>query len=365
MVENVEISPRPFTTIRPNRGVGYVRTACPCKSLGLVCSPRQGKCVNGTRFVPVELLDVAGLVPGAHEGRGLGNQFLSDLAKADCLIHIVDVSGTTDSEGNLTRGHNPAEDVKFLAEEITWWFFGILEKNWKTVERRMKIEKPIDVLSDVLSGLNIKRGTISEILQSFSPTEGNLLDFARVLREKSKPIVIAANKIDLPKGRENLEKLKADFPEDIIVPVFSEGELALRQADNRGLISYVPGSPSFELKGNLSVEQKSALERIGKVVGDLGSSGVEDALERAAFSSLGRIVVFTVENEAKFSDRAGNVLPDALLLPPNSNPKDLAGEIHSDLAESFISAIDARRKVRISADEVLKNGAIVKIVSGK
>lgn len=365
MVENVEISPRPFTTIKPNRGVGYVRATCPCKELSLSCSPRQGKCVEGTRFVPVELLDVAGLVPGAHEGRGLGNQFLSDLARADCLIHVVDVSGTTDSEGNLTIGHNPSEDVRFLADEISWWFFGILEKNWRTIERRMKTEKAIDVLSDVLSGLNIKRRTLLEILADFSPTEGNLLEFARILREKSKPIIIAANKIDLPKSKGNLEVLRKDFPEETIVPVFSEGELALRQADHRGLVSYVPGSPSFYIKEGLTPEQKSALTRIGGIINSLGSSGVEECLERAVFSSLGRIVVFAVENESKFSDRAGNVLPDALLLPPNSNPKDLAGEIHSDLAKSFISAVDARRKVRISADEILKSGAIVKIISGK
>jgi len=365
MVENVEISPRPFTTIRPNRGVGYVRTTCPCKELGLACSPRQGKCVDGTRFVPVELLDVAGLVPGAHEGRGLGNQFLSDLARADCLIHVVDVSGTTDSEGNLTIGHNPSEDVRFLADEISWWFFGILEKNWKTIERRLKTEKAIDVLSDILSGLNIKRGMLSEILADFSPSEKNLLEFAKILREKSKPIIIAANKIDLPKSKDNLEILRRDFPEETIVPVFSEGELALRQADHKGLVSYVPGSVSFEPRGTLTPEQASALARIGSIVRSFGSSGVEECLEKAAFFSLGRIAVFTVENDSKFSDRAGNVLPDVLLLPPNSNPKDLAGAIHSDLAESFISAIDARRKVRIASDEILKSGAIVKILSGK
>jgi ribosome-binding ATPase YchF (GTP1/OBG family) len=54
--------------------------------------------------VPIELLDVAGLVPGAHLGKGLGNRFLDDLRHADALVHVVDVSGCTDAEGKLGLG---------------------------------------------------------------------------------------------------------------------------------------------------------------------------------------------------------------------------------------------------------------------
>src|SRR3989338_977131 len=92
---DVEIANYPFTTIKPNRAVVFVKIECVDKEFGKQCSPRIGYCVNGKRFVAVELLDVAGLVPGAHEGKGLGNQFLNDLNQADALIHIVDISGST------------------------------------------------------------------------------------------------------------------------------------------------------------------------------------------------------------------------------------------------------------------------------
>lgn len=367
MVEGVAISPRPFTTIKPNRGVAYVRAKCPCKELGLVCSPKHGSCREGVRYVPVELLDVAGLVPGAHEGRGLGNQFLSDLARADCLIHVVDISGTTDSEGNLTRGHDPVEDVRFLAEEIDWWFEGILEKHWKNVERRLKTEKAIDVFSDILSGLNIGRDGVSKALSQSSPKEGNLLEFARVLRKVSKPMIIAANKIDLPDSEKNFERLKAEFPSLVIVPVFSEGELALRQASVKGILEYFPGETSFEVVSgkSLSAEHERALGLIKEKIGKFGGTGVEKTIETAVFSLLERVVVYPVENEGKFSDKAGNVLPDAVLLKRGATPVELAGEIHSDLAKGFISAVDARTKMRIASDHSLNGGEIVKILSGK
>ncbi|MFH0961799.1 MAG: redox-regulated ATPase YchF [archaeon] len=362
---DVAISPRPFTTIKPNRGIAYVRAKCPCAELKVTCNPKHGSCKAGTRYVPVELLDVAGLVPGAHEGRGLGNQFLTDLARADCLIHVVDVSGTTDAEGNLTRGHDPAGDVRFLSEEIDWWFEGILQKHWKVVERRLKMEKAIDVFSDILSGLNIGRDRVARVLQNFSPKEDSLLEFAKILRKESKPIIIAANKIDLPDSEGNFEKLKKEFPEIPIVPVFSEGELALRQAAARGLIDYSPGAGKFSIIGKLAPEQERALGVIGKKIEKYASTGVEETIETAAFKLLGKIVVYPVENEGKYSDKAGNILPDAVLLPDGSTPPELAGAIHTDLAKNFISAVNARTKMRISAETRLKSGDIVKIVSGR
>jgi ribosome-binding ATPase YchF (GTP1/OBG family) len=80
--------------------------------------------------VPIELIDVAGLVPGAHEGRGLGNKFLDDLRKADGLVIVVDVSGTTDAEGKVTRGYDPSEDVRWLRGEIGRWIMGNLLEKW-------------------------------------------------------------------------------------------------------------------------------------------------------------------------------------------------------------------------------------------
>ena len=122
----------PFTTIEPNRGMGFVRVECVDKEFNVQCNPRSGFCVNHTRFVPVELLDVAGLVPGAHEGKGLGNKFLDDLRQADVLIHVVDASGSTNEKGEAVESgsHDPSKDVKFLEEELELWMLGILENNW-------------------------------------------------------------------------------------------------------------------------------------------------------------------------------------------------------------------------------------------
>ena len=101
----------PFTTINPNRGIAYVRVPCPCRDLDTNCNPRTGSCQEGTRYVPIEVLDVAGLVPGASEGKGLGNQFLDDLRQANVLIHVLDTSGTTDAEGNDVDSYNPVDDI--------------------------------------------------------------------------------------------------------------------------------------------------------------------------------------------------------------------------------------------------------------
>jgi ribosome-binding ATPase YchF (GTP1/OBG family) len=64
---DVDVGNYPFTTIDPNRGMSYVRTECPCLDRDERCDSEH--CRDGKRYVPVELLDVAGLVPGAHEGR--------------------------------------------------------------------------------------------------------------------------------------------------------------------------------------------------------------------------------------------------------------------------------------------------------
>ncbi len=363
---DVAISPRPFTTIKPNRGIAYIRTKCPCKEFGLTCNPKHGSCVDGTRFIPVELLDVAGLVPGAHEGRGLGNQFLNDLSRARCLIHVVDASGRTDEEGNETKGHDPVSDVRFLEDELDWWFAGILEKNWKNVERRSKTEKIQDVLADVLSGLNIVKDDVSRAISSRgAPSQGNLREFAVELRRASKPIIIAANKMDIPEADANLERIRKEFPSKLVIPVCAEGELAFRQAAAKGLIGYLPGSGTIS-KIRLTPEQERAIDFLdARILRKSGSTGVQEAIERAVFEFLGEIVVFPVENEGKLCDKAGNVLPDAVILDGGSNPVALAGAIHTDLAKNFISAVDARTKMRVSADHVLKTGDVIKIVVGK
>jgi len=368
---DVEISNRIFTTIKPNEGIGYVATQCPCKELGKKCNPKNSKCVDGTRFIPIKLLDVAGLIPGAHEGRGLGNQFLDDLRPAPVLIHVLDISGTTDVEGNPTKEHDPEEDIKFFEEEIDFWYANIFKREWAQMAKQTEIthsdfEKQI---MSRFSGLGIKIDDIHRVIElsdvdPTSPTkwtEDDIYRFARNLRKISKPIIIAANKMDLPKGEENYQRLKDKYP--LMVPCCADAELALRKADEAGLIKYIPGSGSFEILKELTEKQKNALELIRDFLKKYGSTGVQASLNKAVFDLMNYMVVYSVEDETHWTDKKGNVLPDAHLVPEGTTAREFAYLIHTDIGDKFIGAIDARTKRKIGADHVLKNGDIIKILT--
>ncbi len=367
----VEIANYPFTTLDKNEGVGYVRVDCLEKEFGVECKPRLGYCLKGNRFVPVKIIDVAGLVPGAHEGKGKGNQFLDDLREADCLIHVLDASGLTDAEGNPTEGYDVVEEVKFLQDEIDLWMLGIVGNNWKRFARKVRGEgiKLSEAFAEQLSGLKICEDDVKEVMNDLNLSENpqewkeeQLLEFTRNLRKKSKPIVIAANKIDLPQAAGNIEKLKENFPDVEIIPCSAESELALREAAKSGLIDYVPGEKDFSMKGELKKEQKKALDFVSNLLGKFGTTGVQDCLNHAVFSLLGQIVAYPVENESKLADKDGNVLPDAYLLPKGATALDLAEAVHSDVAKGFIAAVDVRSKKRVGKEYELKDGDVIKIM---
>ena len=270
----VEIASYPFTTIKPNHGIGYVKVECVEKEFNTKCMPNHGFCIKGQRFVPIDLIDVAGLVPGASEGKGLGNQFLDDLRQADAFIHIVDLSGETDAEGKLLEGKNYdiCNDVRFLEIELDKWYFAILSKVWKTFSKQLDTGKDVNyakAIAKQFSGLGVKEEHaktvfrnlgINESLSKWS--ENQIFRFASLLRKESKPMIIAANKIDTEKGEENLKKLKKEFPDLIIVPCSADFELALREAAKHELISYIPGEKEFEVLKELSDKQKQALDKI-------------------------------------------------------------------------------------------------------
>ncbi len=372
--KDAEIGNYPFTTIEPNKGVAYLTKECPCKELGVKCNPRNSKCIDGIRYIPVEVIDVAGLVPKAYEGRGMGNKFLDDLRKADALILVVDASGRTDKEGNIGEG-DPIEDVKFLLNEIDMWIYKILTRNWDRLSRRAQQEKNIvKVLKEQLSGLNIKEEDIKEAIRDFDESpikwkDEDLLLLAKRLRLISKPIIIAANKADLPEAKKNIERMKKEFKEYIIVPTSAEIELALKRAEKAGLIKRIfrEGKEDFIIldESKLTNEMRKAFEYIKNFLEKYGSTGVREVLNRAYFDLLNMIVVYPVEDENRFSDKQGNVLPDAYLMKKGSTARDLAYKIHTDLGEGFIYAIDARRKIRVGADYELKDNDIIKIVSAR
>jgi len=368
----VTIGNFPFTTIEPNVGVAYVITDCACKHFGI--KHDIPLCKNGIRFVPIKLIDVAGLVPGAHAGKGLGNQFLDDSRQAEALIHVVDIAGSTDIHGQPVPigTHDPLEDVKFVEEEFELWFKQILEREWPklTKEIEQKKAKLVDGIAKRFSGLSIKDFQVQEVLQNLQlltkkPTEwkdSDLTIFVKELRKKTKPIMIAANKADLCKDLSIVEKIKNNSK---VILCSAETELLLRKASKAGLVNYIPGETGFTLKENVEIspQQQKALDLVNSVFSKINSTGIQNVLNSIVFDVLKLIVVYPVEDDSKLCNKDGEILPDAKLLSPNSNAKNLAETIHADLAKGFLHAIDVKTKQRIGADHRLKNGDVIKIVS--
>jgi ribosome-binding ATPase YchF (GTP1/OBG family) len=373
-----EIANYPFTTIKPNRGVGYVRTKCVHEDFNVKDNPKNSLCLDGARLVPVELVDIAGIVPGAWEGRGLGNQFLDEICRADALIHIVDASGGTDCEGKSCKPgeHDPIEDVQFLEKEITLWMVSILKKDWARISRTAEQDKKgiAHHLEDRLTGLSIKREYVNDAIRKAGlnidkPATWSDDDFYRfvdILRCLSKPMLIVANKIDLPTAQENVERLlKLNY---IVIPCSAEAELALRRAAEKQLIDYKPGDGDFKIirPEKLSSAQINGLEQINaKILKINGSTGVQGALNTAYFKLLDMITVYPVEDVEHLSDHNGRVLPDTYLVPKGTTAHAFAYIIHSELGENFLYAVDARDKRRIGEDAILKDRDVISIVSTK
>lgn len=371
---NAEIASYPFTTIDANKGVAFVRVPCPCVELGVKCNPKNSKCINGNRFIPVEMIDVAGLVPEAHKGRGLGNKFLDELRRAKALIHIVDASGSTDAEGNVIGigKRSPLEDVEFLEKEIEEWFFGIFKRSWEKITRKVQYEGRdfVKYFAELYVGLGFTEACVSEAIRkssldaklAYKWQEEEIRKFTKNLRELSKPMIIAANKIDIAIAKKFVEELKS--ARDNVVATSAMAEYLLRKLAEEGKVEYLPGDKDFKVIGNLDKKEEKAIEIIRKnVFARFGSTGVQECINKAVFDILGKIVVYPVEDENKFSDKHGNVLPDAFLLDKGSTPRDLAFKIHTEIGEKFIGAIDARTKRKIASDKPLENGAIIKILT--
>ncbi len=370
---SVEMANYPFTTIDANKAVAHVIKDCPCKELNVTCNPRNSICRDGKRLLPIELIDVAGLVPGAHEGKGLGNKFLDDLMQAKVFIHVIDASGSTNIEGNPVDpgSHDPLEDIEFLEEEIVMWMYGILSRNWVRLIRKVGAEH-LDiskVLFDQLSGTGIAIEDIIEAKRNIEPDynkweEEDLIELTRNILHIAKPMMIVANKADLPTSADNIKRIKEKFPN--VIPASAESEIALVKAAEAGLISYLPGDDHFEIlqDDKLNENQLKALEYIQTNILDVyGSTGIQDALNYGIFELLDNVVVYPVQDEHKYTDQKGNVLPDGILVPKGANPRELAYLVHSDIGDNFMHAVDARSHMRVASDYELKDGDIISIVT--
>lgn len=361
----VEIASYPFTTIKPNQGVGYVKLDCIDKEFNTQCNPRHGFCINHNRFVPINLMDVAGLVRGASEGKGLGNQFLDDLRQADVFIHIVDVSGKTDIEGKPCENHDPLQDILMLEEELDKWYYNILMRAWKVFARKTEMEKTkfSEAVVKQFSGLKVGeedvKGVLLKLGFSEKPTEwseGEIMKFSSALRKISKPMIIAANKCDGGNAIENIERLKKECSDSIVIACSADSELALRQASKAGLIEYIPGERDFKIIGELGEKQIGVLEEIKKNVLDKFEygTGVQAILNFAVFDLLKYIAIFPASAN-KLGDSKGNILPDCFLLPPGSTALDFAYFLHTDFGKNFIKAIDAKSKIARGKEYLLKH----------
>ncbi|MCX6688056.1 MAG: redox-regulated ATPase YchF [Methanoregula sp.] len=362
---HAEIANYPFTTINPNFGVAYVRTKCPCRELKLTCK----KCVDGNRFVAVNLIDVAGLVPDAHKGKGLGNQFLDHLRQADAILHIVDASGGTDSEGNPVGvgNHDPADDIRFLGFEMTMWVYGILDKHWAKLYRQAQVKgfSIQDGVAEIFTGFGITPEDVRDLeialkIELVHAKMEDLVPFCAEIVKISKPMLVVGNKFD-----EAPDVLRAKLAEKKVAFASAASELALRNAAAAHVVTYLPGDPEFTIvnESALTVPQKAGLATIASVMKQNNGTGVQQAINRAAFELLDRIVVYPVEDENHYCNKQGEVLPDAFLMKKGSTPHDLAYQVHTDIGKGFLYAIDARTKMRIKESHALKDGDIIKIVS--
>jgi len=363
----------PFTTIDPSVGEAYVRVECAAPEFDEECTPSVGYCDHGTRFVPTKLVDVAGLIPGAHEGAGLGNQFLTDLNETDVLVHVVDFSGTTDLEGEATEGHDPREDIAFLETELDQWYLDILEKGINRYASGYTTEDDAieEELAEQMSAFKTNEDEIKRLIRrtgvGFDPDawdDEDKLELAREIRTETKPMVIAANKMDTPEAQANYEEITADpdYEHLTIVPCSAHAEKALKSADKAGVVDYRPGDGEFDILGDVSADQEQGLEQIREFLDAYGATGVQAAIETALFDVLGVVAVFPGGANGLGNER-GEVLPDCYLIPPGSTAEDFAYSLHSDIGDGFLHAIDCRSNRQLGKSYEVEARDVIEIIT--
>jgi ribosome-binding ATPase len=376
-LDTAEISNYPFTTKQPNIGNANAITLCVHKEFRIQDNPKNSRCIDGWRFIPVDLVDLPGLIKGAWEGKGLGNQFLSVAAQSDALLHIVDASGSIDASGKIAEPGtgDPIADIADIEEELVMWYLKLLEGNHDKISRAVNSGVDIiNAITDIFRGIGVREEHVRMALE-----DNNLFgtkfddfgaqrskDFCWSLRDISKPTLIVANKVDLPSASEAFRRIREQYKDMIVVPSSADAELTLRRAGNRGLINYIAGDERFEIKDQaaLNDKQKWALNFIRKdILGEYMRTGVQFAINVAVFKLLGMNAVYPVADANRLADKHGNILPDVYLMKSGSTVGDLARDIHSELAKGLLHAIDIRDGLRLPTNYQLKDRDVVSIIS--
>lgn len=376
-LDTAEISNYPFTTKQPNIGNANAITLCVHKEFRIQDNPKNSRCIDGWRFIPVDLVDLPGLIKGAWEGKGLGNQFLSIAAQSDALLHIVDASGSIDASGKIAEPGtgDPIADIADIEEELVMWYLKLLEGNHDKISRAVNSGVDIiNAITEIFRGIGVREEHVRMALQDnnlfgtkfddFGPQRSK--DFCWSLREISKPTLIVANKVDLPSASEAFRRIREQYKDMIVVPSSADAELTLRRAGNRGLINYIAGDERFEIRDQaaLNDKQKWALNFIRKdILGEYMRTGVQFAINVAVFKLLRMNAVYPVADANRLADKHGNILPDVYLMKSGSTVGDLARDIHSELAKGLLHAIDIRDGLRLPTNYQLKDRDVISIIS--
>ncbi|MCL4311368.1 MAG: YchF-related putative GTPase [Candidatus Thermoplasmatota archaeon] len=363
---DVDIANYPFTTIKPNVGISFIKDKCPENEITAKCNPREGRCAEGIRYIPVEIIDVPGLIEGASEGKGMGNEFLDNVRDADIIINLFDVSGMTDLEGNPSENkHDPKEDVKFVYREIVNWMNGKISKDWQKFSRKEdnspeRLE--VKMLQKAATfGLNEKDVIFIMTKEKFPDKlihwgNDDINRFSEAILKYAKPVFNIGNKSDLLTE----EALKEFSGEETNYLISAQYELLIEKAFNNGYISSDGNDFTFTAKSGEA--QKTVLNEIMLKYKSGSIMRFYDVLT-AIIKSLGYIVVYPVLDETRWEDKNGNVLPDAYLMKEGDTALDLAYKIHTDIGKNFIRAVNGRTKRIIGKDYKLLNNDVIKVIS--
>jgi len=372
-----EISTYPFTTKKSSISTGYANTLCVHSEFNVTDNPNNSKCKDGWRYIPIELIDLPGLIKDAWKGKGLGNQFLSIASQSDALLHVVDASGSIDSSGRIADvgSGDPVADFADIEEELNMWYQKIFEGNRDKLKKLAESDNDqASALTQIYQGMGVKKNHVKETLRITELEEKNIENydikdskkFATELRRISKPTLIVANKIDVKGASKNFQRLRERYNDMIVVPASADSELTLRRAEQKELIKYSPGSEQFDIlrSNELNQKQKEALDFIkSDIMGEYMRTGVQFAINVTVFKLLKMNSIYPVAIPEKLSDKKGRVLPDLILLKDGSTIVDLAKEIHSDLTKGLLYAKDLRYNLRVPTNYQLRDRDVISLVS--